>query len=131
MENTTYKLFGSASIFVILNFLTSDIAIIFYICIVTDFLTGVINALIKKEFDYHQVLMGIYNKVLEIVIITFCTIAGEYLGVELSNTVILFYIVYELLSIASNIREYVYIPDKIIAALENCKNKHEKDIKED
>lgn len=95
------------------------------IFMVIDYISGVINALLKKELSSNTGFKGICKKAYILLIVGCINLLGNSMGInELRYIVISFYIANEGISLIENASAIgVPIPEKIIDVLEQLKNK--------
>lgn len=106
--------------------------IVFFILVILDMLTGVINAVLKKELLSSEFREGLMKKILE----WFLVILGYSLDFALELTyighgVIYALIVMEAYSILENIQDYVPIPDFLKKFLAACKESKDGGVKDE
>ena len=108
-----------------------EVLIVFTIFIGVDVLTGIINAVLKKELSSTKMKQGLYGKLGEMIIITMVIVLNRFLGLPYIVAVftVIFYISQEGLSILENTAEYIsypqFIKDFLIKINELSSNKKE------
>lgn len=106
--------------------------IVFFILVLLDMLTGVINAVLKKELQSSEFREGLMKKILE----WFLVILGYSLDFALElnyigHGVIYALIVMEAYSVLENIQDYVPIPDFLKKFLAACKESKDGGVKDE
>lgn len=91
----------------------------------TDYISGIINAIIKKKLSSKVGVKGIGKKVYIILLVGCINLLGNALGIdELRYLIITFYLANEGISILENASEIgLPIPEKISEVLEQLKSK--------
>lgn len=103
------------------------IALLFFIS--TDFITGIIKAIINKELNSIKCFNGLLHKILILIMIAFANIVENLLNASGLNTgdalrdiVIIYYCINESISILENVSPFLPIPEKLKKVLEQLKN---------
>lgn len=134
--NKLEMLEGAVSIIagVIIKFLGGwDVLIkVLLICMVIDFVSGIMKAIEKKNVESRICLKGILKKFCIIIVVVVSVLLEAILkekGIQteaIRNIVITWFIVNECISILENVGEYTPIPDIIKDTLEVLKNSNTK-----
>ena len=97
---------------------------------VTDYITGVIKGIYKKELSSETGFKGLLKKIVMFIVIAVAFSIQELIGntIPLREVVIMFYICNEALSLLENAAVFVPIPDKLKEVLIQLRDK---DTKED
>jgi toxin secretion/phage lysis holin len=82
---------------------------------VLDYATGIIKGIIKKELSSRTGFVGLLKKILMYAVIATGVVVGNIIGddVPLRETVLMFFICNEALSLLENAAEFVPIPAKL------------------
>ena len=97
------------------------------VCMIFDYITGIVKAFILKELDSRKGLIGIAKKVFILVVVIIANMLDKIIsanGLNLDfvrDITIMFYIVNEIISILENVGEFIEIPDFIRNALAQLK----------
>jgi toxin secretion/phage lysis holin len=95
---------------------------------ILDYITGIIKAIINKELSSYTSFKGILKKMLMYVVIA-CAVSVENIVGEvipLRETVIMFFVANEALSLLENSAEFVPIPSKLKEVLLQLRESKEK-----
>ena len=92
---------------------------------VTDYITGVIKGIYKKELSSETGFKGLLKKIVMFIVIAVAFSIQELIGntIPLREVVIMFYICNEALSLLENAAVFVPIPDKLKDVLIQLKDK--------
>lgn len=84
--------------------------------IVVDFITGVLKALYEKKLDPEKIFVGVIRKLFILIVVSVAVRLEWVFGdvVPIRETVILFYMVQEFLSIIKNAVVFTPIPDELL-----------------
>jgi toxin secretion/phage lysis holin len=94
--------------------------------IFVDICSGVSKAIHNTDFKLSVIKQSFHTKIWEIVLVSMCW-QMDKIGmfadiIDMQKTIMLCYISYECISIISNIKEFVYIPEAITKNLEKIQN---------
>ncbi len=91
---------------------------------VLDYITGILKAIIKKELSSRTGFVGLIKKIIMYAVIATGVVVGNIIGdkVPLRETVLMFFICNEALSLLENAAEFVPIPDKLKDTLLQLRN---------
>lgn len=97
-----------------------------------DILTGLSKALATGTLSSKKLKNGAMSKAAIWLVVSVSFIVQDYLGVDISNFVIGYYLIMELVSVLENVSEYTPIPDKLKALLSETNTKNsEKEVSDD
>ena len=84
--------------------------------IVIDFITGVLKALYEKKLDPEKIFVGVIRKLFILIMVSVAVRLEWTFGdvIPIRETVILFYMVQEFLSIIKNAVVFTPIPDELL-----------------
>ena len=84
--------------------------------IVVDFITGVLKAVYEKKLDPEKIFVGVIRKLVILIIVSVAYRLELTFGdvIPIRETVIVFYIVQEFLSIIKNAVVFTPIPDELL-----------------
>ena len=84
--------------------------------IVVDFITGVLKALYEKKLDPEKIFVGVIRKLFILIVVSVAVRLEWTFGdvIPIRETVILFYMVQEFLSIIKNAVVFTPIPDELL-----------------
>lgn len=103
----------------------SELIILSILCVL-DIVTGVINAAFNKKLNSKTFKKGILGKLYEFIIIILAFIVDYILAYDcMGRITIVFYIVYEIMSIIENTNKYVPYPESLKKILDNYKKEKE------
>ncbi len=93
--------------------------------IVTDYISGILKAIYKRELNSHIGFNGIIRKVAILIAVVLSNLMQYALGdnVPLREIVIMFYIANEGLSVIENLGTVIPVPDKFRAFFEQLNDK--------
>lgn len=114
-------------------YLTGGIDTIFralILLMIIDYVTGIIKAINEKNLNSEKSYFGILKKVLMLLIVIVAQqieyiFGASNINLLVRDTVIIFYIINEIISIIENAGQFIPIPDKIKEVLQQFNNKKE------
>ena len=100
-------------------------------CNILDIVTGFIKAYDLKNVSSKKMKHGALSKVSIWCVVVVSIILSAYLGTDLTNYIVGYYLIMEIVSIIENASAFIPVPDKLKNMLDNDQVEKKEDVKEE
>ena len=100
-------------------------------CNILDIVTGFIKAYDLKNVSSKKMKHGALSKVSIWCVVVVSIILSAYLGTDLTNYIVGYYLIMEIVSILENASAFIPVPDKLKNMLDNDQVEKKEDVKEE
>ena len=92
-----------------------------FIAMVLDFITGIIKSVYSKNISSDTCIVGIFKKVMMLVVVCVAVVVEEILNVPVRYITIMFFLANECISILENASVVIPLPKKLVTTLDSIR----------